>query len=488
VTSAFAAVDLGASSGRVMVGTVEDGRVRLDEVHRFANVPVRVDGVLTWDVEALFDGMLDGLRIASHRSPNSIGIDGWAIDFALLDESGNLLGRPVHYRDEHIACGVPRVHAAVAPSLLHARTGIQFLPFNTVYQLASHLESPELGAASTLLLIPDLFVYWLTGKVGAERTNASTTQLLDARSRTWATDLMERIGIPTTLFPTLIDPGTTLGQVRPALLDRIQMRAPVPVTTVASHDTASAVAAVPARDDRFAYIATGTWSLAGVELSQPILDDDSRTANFSNELGVDGTVRFLRNVMGLWVLQESLRSWAAAGTRVDLEDLLSRAAHAPPLAAVVDIDDPVFVAPGDMPERIAQMCRRTGQPAPQDPVATVRCVVDSLALAHARAVGEAIRLSGRDVDVVHIVGGGARNALLCQATADACGLPVEAGPVEAAAFGNVLLQARAANALQGGLATLRDAVRRSMSLRRYEPTPDRSAWVSASARVGQRLP
>jgi len=262
----------------------------------------------------------------------------------------------------------------------------------------------------------------------------------------------------------------------------------VPVTTVASHDTASAVAAVPARDDRFAYIATGTWSLAGVELSQPILDDDSRTANFSNELGVDGTVRFLRNVMGLWVLQESLRSWAAAGTRVDLEDLLSRAAHAPPLAAVVDIDDPVFVAPGDMPERIAQMCRRTGQPAPQDPVATVRCVVDSLALAHARAVGEAIRLSGRDVDVVHIVGGGARNALLCQATADACGLPVEAGPVEAAAFGNVLLQARAANALQGGLATLRDAVRRSMSLRRYEPTPDRSAWVSASARVGQRLP
>jgi rhamnulokinase len=471
-----AAADLGASSGRVVLGRVGDGALELTEAHRFANRPVRVGDTLHWDVLALYAGVLDGLRAVGRSADrlDSVGVDSWAVDYGLLDDSGALLGNPVHYRDARTDGIADQVHEIVSPQEFYAVTGVQFLPFNTAYQLvAAH------PVARRLLLVPDLLAYWLTGVEGTEITNASTTQLLDVRARTWAVDLVRRLGIAPDLLAPLREPGRPAGELRSAVLAETGLTGPVPVIAVGSHDTASAVVAVPAADDRFAYISCGTWSLVGVELTEPVLTEDSRRANFTNELGVDGTVRYLRNVMGLWLLQESLRTWGDP----DLASLLDAAARAPAFAAVVDADDPAFLAPGDIPSRIADACRRTGQPPPPDRAGVVRCIVDSLALAHRRAVHAARSLSGREVDVVHVVGGGARNALLCRLTADACGLPVLAGPVEATALGNVLVQGRALGAVHGGLDSLRALVRETQVLRRYEPSGDEADWCAAERRV-----
>lgn len=353
---------------------------------------------------------------------------------------------------------------------------MQHLPFNTLYQLAAAAGTPQLQAARRLLLIPDLIGYWLTGEVGAEITNASTTQLYDLRRRAWATDLMVDAGIRPELFPPLREPGTRIGPVLPEL----GLPGEPDVVAVGSHDTASAVVGVPASGANFAYVSCGTWSLVGVELDTPVLTEESRRANFTNETGVDGTIRYLRNVMGLWLLQESVRVWGGS----DLPDLLRRAAREPAFRSVVDPDDPVFLPPGDMPARIADACRRAGEPVPATPAATVRCILDSLALAHRRAVRQAQELSGRHVDAVHVVGGGARNALLCQLTADACGLPVLAGPVEATALGNVLVQARAAGVVDGDLAALRALLRETQRIVRYEPRGDEAAWAAAQDRMG----
>jgi rhamnulokinase len=484
----LAAVDLGASSGRVMAARVGPGRLELREVNRFANRPVRVAGALHWDVLALYGGVLDGLRAAGRDAGHldGVGIDSWAVDVGLLDADGVLLGNPVHYRDARHATAVPDVHALVSPEELYRIAGLQHLPFTTVFQLAAMRRSAGFAAARTALLVPDLLAYWLTGAVGAEVTNASTTGLLDAVSRQWSEELIERLGLPRGLFPPLVQPGDRLGELTADVLAETGLTGPVPVTAVGSHDTASAVVGVPAEADRFAYVSCGTWSLVGVELEKPVLSDASRTAGFTNELGVDGTVRYLRNVMGLWLLQESLRTWQAAGLPADLTELLHAAAREPAFAAVVDCDDDRFLPPGDMPARIAEVCRQTGQPVPQSQAATVRCILDSLALAYRRAVRSASDLSGRDVDVVHVVGGGARNAVLMQLTADACGLPVIAGPVEAAALGNALVQARAGGALSGGLPELRALLRRTQDVVRYRPTPGaESAWVAVEGRVGR---
>jgi rhamnulokinase len=294
---------------------------------------------------------------------------------------------------------------------------------------------------------------------------------------------MRRVGIRPELFPPLRMPGAPAGLLRPEVCEAVGVAGPVPLTTVGSHDTASAVVGVPAVDERFAYISCGTWSLVGVELDQPVLTEGSRAANFTNEIGIDGTIRYLRNVMGLWLLQESIRSWQSAGVPSTLDELLAAAARLPALAAVIDVDDPVFLPPGDMPARIAAACRRLGQPVPASPAETVRCIVDSLALAHRAAVADAQRLSGRDVDVVHVVGGGSRNGLLCQLTADACGLPVDAGPVEAGALGNVLVQARALGATGPDLPALRALLRATQPVRRYQPAGDPAAWAAAAARL-----
>jgi rhamnulokinase len=474
---AFAAVDLGASSGRVMVGRVTADSLTLDSVHRFPNEPVRAGGTLYWDILSLYRGVLDGLRRAG--PVRSVGIDSWAVDYGLLDATGALLGNPVHYRDARTD-GVPEKVAKLVPDdRLYALTGLQTLPFNTLYQLVAAAGTPTLETARRLLLIPDLIAYWLTGEAGAEYTNASTTELIDLSTRDWAGPLMGELGIDASLFPPVRQPGALIGPVRPGFADGTP-----DVVAVGSHDTASAVVGVPASGDAFAYISCGTWSLVGVELDKPVLTEASRAAGFTNELGVDGTVRYLHNVMGLWLLQECQRTWAAAGLPADLAELLAGAAQVPAFTAVVDADDPAFLPPGDMPARIAAACTRSGQTPPQSQAETVRCILDSLALAYRRTVRRAAELSGKDVEVVQVVGGGARNTLLCQLTADACGLPVLAGPVEAAALGNALVQARSAGVLSGGLGELRALLRGTQDIRTYTPTPGaEAAWAAVEERV-----
>ncbi|MBT2410418.1 rhamnulokinase [Streptomyces sp. ISL-12] len=475
----YAAVDLGASSGRVMVGRVGPDTLELTEAHRFPNRPVRVPEGLRWDVLGLYAGVLEGLRAAGQVA--SVGVDSWAVDYGLLDADGALLGNPVHYRDARTEGVAEKVWASVPAAELYAATGLQYAPFNTLYQLTAARSTDQLTYAKRLLMIPDLLTYWLTGEQGTELTNASTTQLIDPRTRDWAYDVAERLGIDLGLFPPLRLPGDPAGVLRPEVLEETGLSGPVPVTAVGSHDTASAVAAVPATDERFAYICTGTWSLAGLELTAPVLTEESRAANFTNELGLDGTVRYLRNIMGLWLLQECLRAWG----ETDLGELLRAAGEVPELRSVVDAGDAAFLAPGRMPERIAEACRASGQPVPVTPAEITRCILDSLALAHRKAVEDAQRLTGHPVDVVHVVGGGARNALLCQLTADACGLPVVAGPAEAAALGNVLVQARAGGPV-GDLAGMRDLLVRTQRPVRYEPRGDAARWRAAEARLADR--
>jgi rhamnulokinase len=484
-----AAADLGASGGRVMVGRAGDGGLDLREVHRFGNHPVRVLGTLHWDILRLYGDVLAGLRLAADGTDLAgIGIDSWGVDYGLLGPDGTLLGNPVHYRDGRTGGVAAEVAARIGEAELYAVTGAAHLPFNTIYQLAAAARAGQLDRAATLLLIPDLLAYWLTGRAGAELTNASTTQLFDARGRRWAADVIARAGLPARLFPPLRRPGEVIGPLLPAVAELLPGHAGAgggpPVIAVGSHDTASAVAAVPAAGPDFCYISSGTWSLVGVELDRPVLSEASRLANFTNEAGIDGTVRYLRNVMGLWLLQESVRCWAEAGQRAGLAELLAAAAQVPPLAAVVDPDDPAFLPPGDMPARIAAACRRTGQRPPAGPPATVRCILDSLALAYRRAIQQAQELSGREVAAVHVVGGGSRNDLLAQLTADACGLPVVAGPAEATALGNVLVQARALGAGPGDLAGMRALLRETQELRRFEPARGaKAAWDAAAARL-----
>lgn len=466
-----AAVDLGASSGRVVRAQVGEATgLELTEVHRFGNGPVRVRATLHWDVVCLHREILAGLREAGHV--DGIGVDTWAVDYGLLDADGALLGTPVHHRDDRTAGVAERVHRTVPAAELYARTGLQELPFTSIYQLVAAAGSAQLAAARQLLLVPDLLTYWLTGERGAEVTNASTTGLLAADGTGWDTDLACRLGIDPSLLPPLRAPGDVVGPVSASVAAETDLDPATPVLAVGSHDTASAVVGVPATSERFAYISCGTWSLVGVELAAPVLGEASRAANFSNERGVDGTVRYLRNVTGLWLLQECLRSWDSP----PLEPLLAEAAAYGGPSVVIDAADEAFLAPGDMPARLVEAVAGLGQPVPESRAGIVRCVLDSLALAHRRTVREAVVLSGRAVDTVHVVGGGARNRLLCQLTADACGLPVVAGPVEATATGNVLVQARALGALGGGLADLRAFLATQVSTETFDPATDTERW------------
>ena len=487
-----AAADLGAASGRVMLARVGRDLLDLTEVHRFANEPVQLGLTLYWDVLALYRGVLAGLREAGRaaraaggpeRGLDGIGIDSWAVDYGLLDASGALIGNPVCYRDRRTE-GVPeRVHARLGAERLYEVTGVQQLPFNTIYQVAAAHGTPAAAAARRLLLIPDLLAFWLTGQQGAELTNASTTGLLDAGTGAWSAELATAVGLAPGALPPLWRPGDLIGTLTPDAAARTGLDATVPVLAVGSHDTASAVVGVPAEGERFAYISCGTWSLVGLELDAPVRTAASHRAGFTNEAGVDGTVRYLRNVMGLWLLQECLRGWQEQGEPAELGELLAAAAREPGFVSLVDPDDAAFLPPGDMPGRIAAFCRRTGQPVPASRPALVRCILESLALAHARAVEHAQELAGRSVEVVHVVGGGARNELLCRLTADACGLPVVAGPVEATALGNALVQARALGTLHGTLTDLRALLRAHTAPRVHLPGTDRSGWDAARRRL-----
>jgi rhamnulokinase len=455
----FAAVDVGASGGRVIAGIVDSDSLSLQPVHRFANATVDIDGHLRWEIGRIVDEVRRGLELLIDRFANvaSIGIDTWAVDYGVLDDDGRLLADPIAYRDDRTLKAIDRVHAKVPPEELFAINGLQFLPFNTVYQLVAEQEGALWDRAATVALLPDLVGSMLGGELRSERTNASTTGLVDVRTGEWSTELLRRLEIPARLLPDLDSPGSHRGL---AALSRA-----VPITAVGSHDTASAVVGVPATKRQFAYVSSGTWSLVGVELEQPVLTEAARIANFTNEGGVDGRVRFLRNVGGLWLLQESMREWQ----RNDLEAVLARAAALPAGGPIVDVDDVSFIAPGNMPARIATAAERAGGRV-DTPAQLVRCVLDSLASAYARTVRQAATLSGQPVDVIHIVGGGSQNELLCQLTADLSGLPVVAGPVEATALGNVLVQARTVGAVGASLEELRHHIASTSTLRRYEPS------------------
>ncbi|MBC9926418.1 MULTISPECIES: rhamnulokinase family protein [unclassified Leucobacter] len=468
---AVAAVDLGATSGRVIVGRVLDGTLDMRHVSRFANDPVRTRDGLHWNLLELYRQVVLGLSAAEREEPGeiaSVGIDSWAVDYGLM-RGGRLLGMPFHYRDERNDTGVASVHSRIGAPELYARNGLQHLPFNTVFQLAT--EGELLGFADQMLLVPDLLNFWLTGQVAAERTNASTTGLLDARTGEWDLELARRLDIPERLLPRLIDAGAPVGRLIPEVAREVGRT--LEVVAVGSHDTASAVVAIPNTGTDFAYISCGTWGLVGLELEAPVLTEAARAANFTNEGGVDGRTRFLHNVMGLWLVSESLRHWEPTATDAQraslLGELLAEAARVSPEVPVFDVNDPAFMPTGDIPERIRGWYRAHGERVPETRGEIVRCIIESLAQAFAEAVVTAGELADHDVSVIHLVGGGSQNALLCQATANRSGKRVVAGPIEATAMGNLLVQARAIGQVGSGLEAIREVVRRSTHVSEYLP-------------------
>lgn len=483
--SQVAAIDLGATSGRVMLADITETRIDVEQIARFPNEPVYLwNGRRTamhTDAPGLFRAACAGLAEAARHAENlvAIAVDSWAVDYALLRD-GALLGLPHHYRDTRCEEGATAVHHRIGHADLYRRNGLQFLPFTTVYQLAAE---DRLAVADRALLIPDLMGYWLTGREATERTNASTTGLLNTDGQ-WDVELCELLGVPSGLFPEVVDPGTSLGPVLPELAGTLGLDTASAVTTTASHDTASAVVAVPMDPTSAAYISCGTWGLVGVELPAPVLSDASRRANFTNEVGADGRIRYLHNVMGLWLLSETLRQFERDGYRADLADLLAQAAEVSQAFDVFDTADARFAPPGDMPARIRAWYDERGLPVPTTRPELVRVIVESLAAAFADKVREAAELSGVPVRTVHIVGGGSQNRLLCQLTADRLGLPVLAGPVEATALGNVLITARAHHLITGDLEALRRRVAVSFPAQRYAPRTSRTTARTGVPPVG----
>ncbi len=463
----FLAFDLGAESGRAVLGRLDEDRLRLTEVHRFLNRPVASPDGLHWDVRSLFAEIKCGLALCceQHGPPASVGVDAWGVDFALLDGDGQLLFDPFHYRDHRTDGMMAAAFKRVPRGDIFAQTGIQFLPFNTLYQLFSMaVANPQLlHIASTFLTIPDLFDYWLTGRGACEFTNATTTQFYDLRARNWATSLLERLEIPTHFLPKVVMPGTILGALLPPLAAETGAGS-VPVIAPACHDTGSAVAAVPADNDDFAYISSGTWSLVGIEMREPVISDASLAANLTNEGGVGGRVHLLRNVAGLWLLQECRRAWTSGGAAPSYDELASLAERAPAFVSLIDPDDPALLSPPDMPTAIGDFCRRTGQPSPTARPEIVRCILESLALKYRWVLEQIESVSGQRVGVIHVIGGGSRNQALCQFTANATGRPVIAGPAEAAAAGNIVIQAMAL----GRLASLEEG--RALVRHSFDPT------------------
>jgi rhamnulokinase len=465
------AFDLGAESGRGVLGLFDGRRLRLEVVHRFPNGPVRTLDTLHWDVLHLYTEMLAALRrcAAEHGGLDGLGVDTWGVDFALLGRGGTLLGNPRHYRDPHTEGVMEAAFARVPRAEVFRQTGLQFMRFNTLFQLLAlqRDRSPLLDVAENLLFMPDLFHYFFTGIKVNEFTDASTSQVYDPTARGWAFDLVRAFGLPERILGSIVPPGTVLGPLRASVATETGLQ-PVPVVAPASHDTGSAVAAVPASGESWAYISSGTWSLMGAELSAPLINEQVQRCNFTNEGGVGGTIRFLKNVMGLWLVQECRRAWERAGRSYTYPDLIRLAEAASAFVSLIDPDDAGFILPASMPAAIAEYGRRTGQPAPTEPGAVVRCALESLALRYRWVLERLEELLGRRLDVIHVVGGGCQNTLLCQFTADACDRPVLAGPVEATAIGNVLVQALGLRLL-GSLAEAREVVRQSFEVVRYEP-------------------
>jgi rhamnulokinase len=487
-THYFLAFDLGAESGRAILGQLAGERLQLSEVYRFPNVPVRLPEGLHWDVLRLWAEVKETLRIVARQHAADlagVGLDTWGVDFALLDRDGALLANPYHYRDSRTDGILAEAFRRLPRQEIFAQTGIQFMPINSLYQLLAMViqRSPLLDVAQTFLTMPDLFNYWLTGRQVSEFSIATTTQCYDPRLGDWARPLLERFGIPTRIFPPIVPSGTVLGPLLPAVAAEVGLGS-VPIIAPACHDTASAVAAVPA-DGEVVYISSGTWSLLGTELPEPIINEQSLAFDFTNEGGVGGTFRFLKNITGLWLVQECRRTWALQGQEFSYDELTQMAAQATPRQSIVDPDDGEFAKHGDMPARLRAFCQRTGQAVPQSPGEVVRCALESLALKYRWVLERLEKILGRRLEPIHIVGGGAQNRLLCQLTADATGRRVVAGPVEATAIGNIIVQAMARGYV-ASLAEGRRLVRNSCDLATYEPVSS-PGWEEAYGRLASLI-
>ena len=483
MSAGYLAVDLGAESGRVVLGRFDGAHVSLEEVHRFPNTPVKLPDGLHWDVMRIFGEVKDGVaKAVREEHVEGVGVDSWGVDFGLLDRDGALVSNPYHHRDARTEGMMEEAFGLMPKGDIYDLTGVQFLPINTLYQLLAMRGSPLLEAAETLLLIPDLTNFWLTGEKACEYTNATTTQLLDLKAGEWSRQLLERLNLAARLLPAIVKPATELGSLLPEVAEEVG--AGPPVFAVASHDTASAVVGVPAQADDFAYISSGTWSLVGVETREPVVTQEAMEANFTNEGGFGGRTRFLKNVMGLWILQECRRQWAREGHEYSYEELARLAKDAPSAGPLVDPDHPAFLAPGNMVSRVRSFCKETGQTPPEGPAAIARCVFESLALKYGHAIGQAQYLTGRNVGSINVVGGGSQNDLLCQLTADASGITVVAGPVEATAMGNVMVQAYAQNRV-GSLEEIRAVVRDSFEASTYEPSA--GEWSGSRERFSKLL-
>jgi rhamnulokinase len=496
-TQNYLALDLGASGGRAIIGRFDGERLTLEEVHRFTNGPVHLPSVrgdsLHWDVPRLFVEIQEGLKkgVACCGASGagglvSLGIDTWGVDYGLLDRNDRLVGLPYHYRDRRNDTMLAEAFRRVPRAEIFAATGIQFLQLNTLIQLlAQQVEDPEvLARTHTLLMIPDLLNFWLTGQKVSERTIASTSQMLDPFHPAWATGLLDRLGIPTHYLSPIIEAGTVLGDMLPAVVEETGALG-VQVVAPGTHDTASAVAAVPAESQDYAYVSSGTWSLMGVESPHPVVNEKALALNVTNEGGVCDTIRLLKNITGLWVIQECRRAWQQTGSLLSWNDIVALAEAAPAFTAFIDVDAPDFIPPGDMPARIQAYCARTGQPIPADRGTVARVVFESLALKYRRTLEMLDELVERRIAVLHIMGGGTQNRLLSQLAANAIGRPVVAGPIEATAAGNILMQMLATGAI-GSLAEGRAVIRRSFDTERFEPR-DMPAWDEAYGRFAKLI-
>jgi rhamnulokinase len=472
------AFDLGAESGRAMVGGFDGERIKLEQAARFPNVPVRVLNTLRWDVLRLFDDVkraLGQIERAHPRTVASLGMDTWGVDFALLGRDDELLSIPFHYRDVRTQGVIGKALERVPREEIFEQTGVQFMEINTLYQLlAMKLQgAPAIEQARTFLMIPDLFNFWLTGRKASEFTDATTTQFFNPRTRDWAYPLLSALDLPSDIFSPIVQPGTILGDLHPSV--REETGAPeIPVIAPACHDTGSAVVAVPAEAPSHAWISSGTWSVLGVTLPQPVINATALEYNFTNEGGAGGTIRFCKNVMGLWIVQECRRAWSRHSEEKSYADLVEMARRAPPFRSLIDPDDQEFLRPGDMPARIVSYSVRTGQPAPEGEGMFVRAALESLAYKYRFQLERLVKLTNKPVETIHLIGGGSQNELLCQFTADATGCAVVAGPSEATALGNILVQMVAVGELSS-LEQARELIRRSFELKRYEPR-DTSAW------------
>ena len=477
----YLAVDIGASSGRHIIGTVEHGVMALHEVYRFENRLIEKNGHLCWDMECLVQNVIEGLKAAHDAgyTPTTVGIDTWAVDFLLLDADGTPIGDPVAYRDGRTAAMREELEPILPFTKLYARTGIQYQSFNTVYQLcALKKEHPEqLAAAEHFLMVPDYLNYRLTGVMANEYTNASTTALVGAISKDWDDEIINRLGLPRKIFGRISTPGTKLGNLSSAVKDYVGFDCTVVLP--ATHDTGSAFLAVPARDDKAVYLSSGTWSLLGTELDAPILTADSCQSGLSNELGANGKINYLKNIIGLWLIQESRREYKRRGQAYSFAELEQQALAAEPLRSFIDPDAPEFVAPGNLPGRIQEFCRKTGQPVPETVGAVMRCIYESLALKYRYAIEQLSAVTGRAFTTLHVLGGGTKDRLLCQMTADCCGLTVKAGPVEATALGNIMIQLKALG-LMDSITQGRRLIAETEVIKTYTPsTQNYAEWNAA---------